>query len=110
MCCNTPSPSRPAIPPRCVDSAPPFPVLATAAVLTLAFDPTGMSVGTYSCRVDVGSAQTLVDSATRTLAVSLTLRQAPRIAVDIPNVSAAISAGGDAAPVRLQITNAGSGT
>lgn len=84
---------------------------STPAVVTLAVDPRGLPAGSFECRVQVRSSQALIDSASRTIVVSLTLRQTPRIAFDVAtttNVGA--NAGSDAVPIRVQITNAGTGT
>jgi hypothetical protein len=84
---------------------------STPAVVTLSVDARGLAAGAFECRVQVQSSQTLVDSASRTIVVSLTLRQTPRIALDLAttqNIGA--NAGADAGPIRLQITNAGTGT
>lgn len=84
---------------------------STPAVVTLAVDPHGLPSGSFECRVQVQSTQALIDSASRTIVVSLTLRQTPRIAFDLATTqNIAANAGTDATPIRLQISNAGTGT
>ena len=82
----------------------------TPAVVMLAFDAHDLSAGSFECRIRVQTSQALVDSASRTIVVTLTLRQSPRIAIDVEtaaNIHANL--GADAAPIQLKITNAGSG-
>ena len=83
---------------------------ATPATVALSFDLKSLPAGTFSCRVDVRSTQALVDSASRTIVVSLTMRQAPRIAIDVPIVTLATTTGNDASAAQVHITNAGTGT
>ena len=83
----------------------------TPAAVTLTFDARGLVAGAFECRIQVRTSQPLVDSATKTIVVSLKLKQAPRIGLDVSStVSAAAMTGSDASPIRVHVTNVGSGT
>jgi hypothetical protein len=83
---------------------------ATPAAAIMTFNIGGLAAGTHSCRVDVRSAQSLVDSATRTIVVTLTLHQAPRIALDQTAIVQSVLAGDPAPSTSVLVSNAGTGT
>lgn len=84
--------------------------VSTPAVVTLAIKPSGLASGTFVCRIDVKSSQALVDSTTRTIIVSLTMRQAPRIALDRTSLALSTEVGTNtSAPTSVAITNGGTG-
>src|SRR5262249_45180000 len=82
---------------------------ATPATVSLAVSPAGLGAGTYSCSLTISTAQKLVDSPSRVVKVSLMLKAVPKIAVSTDSVRITAARTTDAAPVRVSITNAGTG-
>jgi hypothetical protein len=78
--------------------------------LKLGVSTASLGAGSYSCSVAVSTSQPLVDSASHTVRVSLTLRATPRIHVSADTVSATAFRLSDATPASVAITNAGTGT
>jgi hypothetical protein len=82
---------------------------ATPATINVAVSPAGLGAGAYSCSLTISSAQKLVDSASQVVKVSLALKAVPRIAVSSDTVKMTLTRTSDGAPVRVSITNAGTG-
>ena len=85
---------------------------ATTAPTTLkiAIAPEKLIAGSYSCAFVVSTKQPLVDSASQTVRVSLTMRAVPRIGLATDSVAALVFRTADASPIDIGITNSGSGT
>jgi hypothetical protein len=82
----------------------------TPAQLRLRANPLGLGVGSYTCRIAVTTSQPLVDSASRTVATQLSVRQAPAIVTSPSLVEVSLTAGQLGAATVVAISNGGSGT
>jgi hypothetical protein len=80
------------------------------ATLNIAVSPSGLTAGAYACSVTVSTTQALVDSASQTVKVSLVLRAVPRLALSADTVKAGAFRLADASPIKVAITNVGTGT
>jgi hypothetical protein len=83
---------------------------STPATITLHVDSRSLGVGTHVCEFVVSSAQALVDSASQTVHVAVTVRQAPLIALSDVDLHASAYAASDGPSIRVAITNGGTGT
>jgi hypothetical protein len=84
----------------------------TRAPTTLALTvlPGSLGAGTHSCSVTLTTSQTLVDSASQTIRVSLTLKAVPRLSLSIDTLRTSAVRTTDAPTSIIQIKNSGTGS
>lgn len=80
------------------------------ATLRFTFATSSLNAGTYACAFTASTSQTLVDSASRVVRVSLLLRGVPRISLSADTLNFVVYRLSESAPRAVSITNAGSGT
>lgn len=81
----------------------------TPASLTFTPSLAGVAAGHYACRVDVTSAQALVDSAIQSVAVSLDVKQSPRLQLSQSSINDSAYTNGGNSTTTISVTNAGTG-
>jgi len=82
----------------------------TPATVKLETTPGALKAGSYTCTFVLSTSQTLVDSASQTVRVSLALRAVPRIAISVDTLRIGAFRQQDGQPSTVSVTNAGSGT